>query len=108
MINLVVLWLANLTISDHQRRLELLATTDRLAGQLYSTAINPLFGGLTQAALRLGEALSALLVDINHVETINDGQGHPSAIGPFSMSVSRWHGISAWRCAASRCARAIC
>jgi diguanylate cyclase (GGDEF)-like protein len=77
LITLVVLWLANLTIGDYQRRLELLAITDRLTGHLNRTAFDPLFRGLTQAALRRGEALSALLVDIDHFKAINDSQGHP-------------------------------
>lgn len=77
LITLVVLWLANLTIGDYQRRLELLATTDRLTGQLNRTAFDPLFSGLTQVALRRGECLSALLVDIDHFKAINDSQGHP-------------------------------
>ena len=77
LITLVVLWLANLTIGDYQRRLELLATTDRLTGQLNRTAFDPLFADLTQSALRRGEALSALLVDIDHFKAINDSQGHP-------------------------------
>lgn len=77
LITLVVLWLANLTIGDYQRRLELLATTDRLTGQLNRTAFDPLFGGLTQAAQRRGGSLSALLVDIDHFKAINDNRGHP-------------------------------
>jgi diguanylate cyclase (GGDEF)-like protein len=77
LITLVVLWLANLTIGDYQRRLEQLATTDRLTGRLNRTAFDPLFAGLTQAALRRGESLSALLVDIDHFKAINDSQGHP-------------------------------
>lgn len=77
LITLVVLWLANLTIGDYQRRLELLAITDRLTGQLNRTAFDPLFAGLTQAALRRDESLVALLVDIDHFKAINDSQGHP-------------------------------
>lgn len=77
LITLVVLWLANLTIGDYQRRLELLAITDQLTGQLNRTAFEPLFAALTQAALRRGEALAALLVDIDHFKAINDSQGHP-------------------------------
>ncbi len=77
LITLVVLWLANLTIGDYQRRLELLATTDRLTGKLNRTAFDPLFSGLTQAAVRRAECLSALLVDIDHFKAINDSQGHP-------------------------------
>lgn len=76
-ITLVVLWLANLTIGDYQRRLELLATTDQLTGHLNRMAFAPLFAALTQAAVRRGEALSALLVDIDHFKAINDSQGHP-------------------------------
>ena len=76
-ITLVVLWLANLTIGDYQRRLEQLATTDRLTGHLNRTAFDPLFRGLTRTALRRGEPLSALLVDIDHFKAINDSQGHP-------------------------------
>jgi len=76
LITLVVLWLANLTIGDYQRRLELLATTDRLTGHLNRTAFDSLFDGLVQAALRQGASLIALLVDIDHFKAINDSQGH--------------------------------
>lgn len=77
LITLVVLWLANLTIGEYQRRLELLAITDRLTGHLNRTAFDPLFETLTQSAQRRGESLSALLVDIDHFKAINDSQGHP-------------------------------
>ena len=76
LITLVVLWLANLTIGDYQRRLELLATTDRLTGQLNRTAFESLFEKLTSAARRRGEPLVALLVDIDHFKAINDSHGH--------------------------------
>lgn len=77
LITLVVLWLANLTIGDYQRRLAQLATTDQLTGQLNRTAFDPLFDSLTRSAVRRGEPLSVLLVDIDHFKAINDTQGHP-------------------------------
>jgi diguanylate cyclase (GGDEF)-like protein len=77
LITLVVLWLANLTIGDYQRRLEQLATTDRLTGRLNRTAFDSLFESLTQTALRRDESLCALLVDIDHFKAINDSLGHP-------------------------------
>jgi diguanylate cyclase (GGDEF)-like protein len=77
LVTLVVLWLANLTIGDYQRRLELLATTDRLTGHLNRTAFDALFESLTQISRRRDESLTALLVDIDHFKAINDGHGHP-------------------------------
>lgn len=77
LITLVVLWLANLTIGDYQRRLELLATTDRLTGQLNRTAFEGLFLSLARIARRRAEPLVMLLIDIDHFKVINDTYGHP-------------------------------
>lgn len=76
LITIVVLWLANLSIGDYQRRLEMLATTDRLTGQLNRTAFDSLFETVARAAWRRGESLAALLIDIDHFKTINDSRGH--------------------------------
>lgn len=77
LITLVVLWLANLTIGDYQRRFAQLATTDQLTGQLNRMAFDTLFDSLTRSAVRRGVPLSVLQVDIDHFKAINDTQGHP-------------------------------
>lgn len=76
LITVVVLWLANLSIGDYQRRLEMLATTDRLTGQLNRTGFDSLFDTVARAAWRRGESLAVLLIDIDHFKTINDSRGH--------------------------------
>jgi len=75
-ITLIVLWLANLSIGNYQRRLELLATTDGLTGQLNRTAFESLFATVVRVAWRRGESLAALLIDIDHFKAINDSRGH--------------------------------
>lgn len=76
LITVVVLWLANLTIGDYQRRLEILATTDRLTGQLNRTDFDSLFDRLTRAAERRRHGLIGLLIDIDRFKVINDSRGH--------------------------------
>jgi diguanylate cyclase (GGDEF)-like protein len=76
LITLIVLWLANMSIGDYQRRLELMATTDGLTGQLNRTSFENLFASVVRAAWRRGESLAALLIDIDHFKTINDSWGH--------------------------------
>lgn len=76
LITLVVLSLAHLTIGDYQRRLEILATTDQLTGQLNRTAFDSLYQKLTRVARRRDACLMALLIDIDHFKVINDSHGH--------------------------------
>lgn len=76
LITVVVLWLANLTIGDYQRRLEILATTDRLTGLLNRTDFDSLFDRLTRAAERREHGLIGLLIDIDRFKVINDSRGH--------------------------------
>jgi diguanylate cyclase (GGDEF)-like protein len=76
LISLLVLWLANLTIGDYQRRLEQQAITDPLTGHYNRSAFERLFQAATMAGRRHGGCLAALLVDIDHFKGINDNHGH--------------------------------
>lgn len=76
LVSAVVLLLANATVGNYQRRLQQLATTDKLTGLLNRTAFDPLFDHLMQEASRRGEPLAMLLVDIDFFKAINDTHGH--------------------------------
>jgi diguanylate cyclase (GGDEF)-like protein len=76
LVSAVVLLLANATVGSYQRRLHLLANTDKLTGLLNRTAFEPLFAELAQEAIRLQQPLALLLLDIDFFKAINDTHGH--------------------------------
>jgi diguanylate cyclase (GGDEF)-like protein len=76
LVSAVVLLLANATVGSYQRRLHLLANTDKLTGLLNRTAFEPLFADLEHEAMRLQQPMALLLLDIDFFKTINDTHGH--------------------------------
>lgn len=72
----LLLLLANATVGNYQRRLELLATTDKLTGLLNRTAFEAVFSRLTQEASRRDQPLGVMLIDIDFFKRINDSHGH--------------------------------
>jgi diguanylate cyclase (GGDEF)-like protein len=76
LITLIVLFVANLTISKYQRRLEIMATKDKLTGIDNRHAFDPAFQQVLKTATRNKQALSVVLIDIDHFKKVNDNYGH--------------------------------
>lgn len=77
-ISLVVLLLAHLTLRGYQRRLENMATKDKLTGAASRQIFDLLFGRAVKSATRKNTPLSLILMDIDHFKKINDNYGHQS------------------------------
>lgn len=75
-VSVLFLFLLWLTIGGYQRRLEQMATTDKLTGLMNRQAFDYLFRRLgTKNALQ-HKSLSIILIDIDHFKKINDKYGH--------------------------------
>ena len=72
----IVLLLANLTIGGYQRRLEDMATTDKLTGAANRQVFDMLFNQCVKQAKRRDTQLSAIMFDIDHFKKVNDTYGH--------------------------------
>jgi diguanylate cyclase (GGDEF)-like protein len=68
--------LAQLTIGGYQVRLESMASEDKLTGVNNRHAIDALSQQVMKVADRRGEALSGVLMDLDHFKTVNDRFGH--------------------------------
>ncbi|MER0045601.1 sensor domain-containing diguanylate cyclase [Pectobacterium odoriferum] len=77
---LLLLWL---TIGGYQRRLEQMATTDKLTGLMNRQAFDYLFRRLGAKNALRHKSLSILLIDIDHFKRINDQYGHN--VGDFVL-----------------------
>jgi diguanylate cyclase (GGDEF)-like protein len=75
-ITAIVLLIVNLTISRYQRRLETMATTDRLTGLSNRYALDILLDQQTRSTARHSRAMSAIMIDIDHFKSLNDLRGH--------------------------------
>ncbi|XBS70751.1 sensor domain-containing diguanylate cyclase [Acerihabitans sp. KWT182] len=73
---LLLLWF---TIGGYQRRLEQMATTDKLTGVMNRQAFELSFQRLRGSSLQQGNAVAMAIIDIDRFKTINDYHGH--AIG---------------------------
>lgn len=72
---LIGIWL---TITHFQKRLEAMATTDRLTGVASRHAYDILMDQAIRDARRFKQPLSIIMVDVDHFKKINDSQGHPA------------------------------
>jgi diguanylate cyclase (GGDEF)-like protein len=72
----VVLLLIYKTISGYQKRLEKVATVDKLTGVFNRLAFELIFEQALNEARRTDAPLSILLFDIDRFKQINDNQGH--------------------------------
>jgi len=75
-ITFIILLLANLTISRYQKRLEIMATKDKLTGIDNRHAFDPAFQQVLKTASRNKDDLSIILVDIDYFKKVNDSHGH--------------------------------
>lgn len=74
--SLVVLLLAHLTLRGYQRRLENMATKDKLTGTASRQVFELLFSRVIKMAARRNTPTSLMLIDIDHFKQVNDNYGH--------------------------------
>jgi len=72
----IVIAVVAVTVNRFQRRLERMATTDKLTGFANRQAYELLMRQATKEARRAGEPLSLIMFDIDHFKEINDRYGH--------------------------------
>ena len=77
-ITLVVLAIAGLTLGSYQKKLETMATTDRLTGLTSRQMFDFLYRQARKANLRRRTPLALLIIDIDHFKQVNDTYGHPA------------------------------
>jgi diguanylate cyclase (GGDEF)-like protein len=75
-VTLVVMLLTHLVLSRYQRRLEEMATTDKLTGLLNRQASAIVFDRVMAEYRREPRPLAVLLADVDHFKDINDRHGH--------------------------------
>lgn len=76
-ITLLVLSIAHFTLRGYQRRLEEMATTDKLTGTTNRQVFDMIFDHELKVSRRRGDApLSLISIDIDHFKAINDTYGH--------------------------------
>ncbi|WP_157278038.1 sensor domain-containing diguanylate cyclase [Methyloversatilis thermotolerans] len=76
LVTLAVLALSGFTLARYQRRLEQMATTDRLTGLLNRHAFETMLEQTLADVQRSHRPVSVLLFDIDHFKNINDQRGH--------------------------------
>ncbi len=75
-ITAVVLLIAHFTIGSYQKRLENMATTDKLTGAANRQMFEMMFDYTVKSARRNGHDVSAILLDIDLFKRVNDSCGH--------------------------------
>ncbi len=75
-ITVIVLLITNYTINAYQRRLEKLATTDKLTGIYNRKAFDILYAQLISECRREKVPFSMILFDIDNFKAVNDSHGH--------------------------------
>ena len=75
-ISVIVLLIAHLTLRGYQRRLENMATKDKLTGAASRQVFDVLFNRSVKMAERKKYPLSLILIDIDYFKKINDTYGH--------------------------------
>lgn len=76
LMTVVVLFLIHAATFRYQRRIETMAATDELTGLANRHAFNILVDKLLADVRRQPQAISMLLIDIDHFKEINDRHGH--------------------------------
>lgn len=72
----IVLFIANLTVGGYQRRLEEMATTDKLTGATNRQAFELLFDQEVKNAHRREVEIASIMFDLDHFKAVNDTYGH--------------------------------
>ncbi|OUS10561.1 diguanylate cyclase [Gammaproteobacteria bacterium 54_18_T64] len=76
--SIVIIFLVNIIISSYQKKLETLATTDKLTGTSNRQIFDALFKQAHGHSKRNKLQLSAIMIDVDYFKKINDSHGHPA------------------------------
>ncbi len=76
LITAIVLLITNAIINAYRKRLEKMATTDKLTGAYNRKAIEIFYPQLTAECRRNGTTFSLVLFDVDNFKAINDSYGH--------------------------------
>jgi diguanylate cyclase (GGDEF)-like protein len=76
--SIVIVFLVNLMIGGYQRKLEAMATTDKLTGAANRQIFDVLFLQAYNQSKRRDDQLSAIMFDIDYFKEVNDTYGHPT------------------------------
>jgi len=76
LIMVIVLFVTNRSLTNYQKKLEVIAATDKLTGAFNRNLFDSLFNQATSDCQRRGEALSMLLFDLDDFKMVNDTFGH--------------------------------
>ncbi|WP_439134467.1 sensor domain-containing diguanylate cyclase [Pseudomaricurvus sp.] len=77
MISAVVLFIAWITLNRYQRRLEEMASTDKLTGLVSRQVFDRLYHQVVKTTKRHHLPMSLIMADIDHFKRVNDTYGHP-------------------------------
>ncbi|MGB1108875.1 MAG: sensor domain-containing diguanylate cyclase [Gammaproteobacteria bacterium] len=76
LLTVLVLVSVNLAIGFHQRRLETMASTDKLTGALSRQVFDGIHDHASKVAKRTGKPISLLIMDLDRFKPLNDRHGH--------------------------------
>ncbi len=76
--SVIIVFLVNLIIGGYQRKLETMATTDKLTGVANRQIFDVLFLQAYNQSKRRDNQLSAIMFDIDYFKEVNDEYGHPT------------------------------
>ena len=77
-VSLIIIILVNLIIVSYQKKLETMATTDKLTGCSNRQVFDVLFKQARSQSKRRKTPLSVVIFDIDYFKQINDSYGHPT------------------------------
>ncbi len=75
-VTITIIAVANMTIGRYQRKLEEMATVDKLTGANSRQVFDILFDQVSKLSHRNGEKLSLIMFDLDYFKSINDSFGH--------------------------------
>ncbi|MGL4446375.1 MAG: sensor domain-containing diguanylate cyclase [Shewanella sp.] len=71
-----ILLISNMTLGRYQRKLEIMATTDKLTGAANRQVFEEFFGQALAKGKLANTPLAVVLLDIDHFKKVNDNYGH--------------------------------